>query len=82
MAQGLEEVVHEDYLAYRIRSTEYLGEKLLDAGYPIVEPPGGHAIYIDAGSLLPHIPPGTFPARRWSAPCTAKAASGRSRSAA
>jgi tryptophanase len=61
MAQGLEEVVHEDYLAYRLRSTEYLGEKLLRIGYPIVEPPGGHAIYVDAGSLLPHIPTAEFP---------------------
>jgi tryptophanase len=61
MAQGFEEVVHEDYLAYRLRSTEYLGNKLLDIGYQIVEPPGGHAIYIDAGQLCPHIPPSQFP---------------------
>jgi tryptophanase len=61
MAQGFEEVVHEDYLAYRIRSTAYLGEKLLAAGYRIVEPPGGHAIYIDAGDCCPHIPADRFP---------------------
>jgi tryptophanase len=61
MAQGFEEVTHEDYLAYRIRSTEYLGEKLLAIGYQIVEPPGGHAIYVDAGHLCPHIPPERFP---------------------
>jgi tyrosine phenol-lyase len=61
MAQGFEEVVHEDYLQYRIRSTEYLGEKLLAAGVQIVEPPGGHAIYIDAKHFCPHIPPNQFP---------------------
>ncbi len=61
MAQGFEEVVEEDYLAYRIRSTEYLGEKLKAIGYQIIEPPGGHAIYIDAGHCCPHIPPPEFP---------------------
>ncbi|HVP10979.1 MAG TPA: tryptophanase [Phycisphaerae bacterium] len=61
MAQGFKEVLHEDYLQYRIRSTEYLGQKLLDAGIQIVEPPGGHAIYIDAKSFCPHIPPEQFP---------------------
>jgi tyrosine phenol-lyase len=61
MAQGFEEVVHEDYLQYRIRSTEYLGEGLVKAGYTIVEPPGGHAIYIDAGAFCAHIPPEQFP---------------------
>jgi len=61
MAQGFQEVVQEDYLAYRIRSTEYLGEKLLEAGFQIVEPPGGHAIYIDAGHLCPHILARHFP---------------------
>ncbi len=61
MAQGFEEVVHDDYLQYRIRSTEYLGEKLLSAGIQIVEPPGGHAIYVDAKHFCPHIPPAQFP---------------------
>jgi tryptophanase len=61
MAQGFEEVVDEDYLNYRIRSTEYLGEKLVEIGFQIVEPPGGHAIYVDAGRLLPHVPPEEFP---------------------
>ncbi len=61
MAQGFEEVVHEDYLQYRIRSTEYLGERLLQIGYTIVEPPGGHAIYIDAGAFCSHIPAEQYP---------------------
>src|SRR5258708_14928565 len=61
MAQGFQEVLEEDYLCYRIRSAEYVGEKLLDAGVQIVEPPGGHAIYIDAAAFCPHIPPSQFP---------------------
>ncbi|MDZ4198963.1 MAG: tryptophanase, partial [Kiritimatiellia bacterium] len=61
MAQGFREVVDEDYLAYRIRSTAYLGEKLLAAGVEIIRPPGGHAIYLDATSFCPHIPPEQFP---------------------
>ncbi len=61
MAQGLEEVVHEDYLHYRLRSIEYLGERLLAGGVQIVEPPGGHAVYIDAKAFCPHIPPSHFP---------------------
>ena len=61
IAIGLEEVVEEDYLRYRLASTRYLGEGLLKLGIPIMEPPGGHAIYIDAGAFLPHIPPHRFP---------------------
>jgi len=61
MAQGFREVLDEDYLHYRLRSIEYLGEGLLKAGVPIIEPPGGHAVYIDAGEFLPHIPPEQFP---------------------
>ena len=61
IAQGLREVVDEDYLHYRIRSTEYLGESLLNSGIPCVRPIGGHAVYIDARALLPHIPPLEYP---------------------
>jgi tyrosine phenol-lyase len=61
VAQGLEEVVDEHYLEYRIRSVEYLGEKLVAAGVPIIEPPGGHAIYIDAKRFVPGIPPDQYP---------------------
>ena len=61
IARGLEEVVDESYLHYRIRSTEYLGEKLIAADVPIIRPPGGHAIYIDAKMLLPHIPALQYP---------------------
>src|SRR5579885_1408632 len=61
MAQGFEEVLDEDYLQYRIRSVAYLGEHLLQAGVQIVEPPGGHAIYLDAAAFCPHLPPAQFP---------------------
>jgi tryptophanase len=61
IARGLEEVTEEPYLRYRIRSTAYLGEKLTAAGVPIIQPPGGHAIYIDARGLLPQIPPLEYP---------------------
>jgi len=63
IAVGLEEVLDEDYLRYRIVSTGYLGRHIADHGVPIVEPPGGHAIYIDAGRMLPHIPKQQFPAQ-------------------
>jgi tyrosine phenol-lyase len=61
IAQGLDEVLDEHYLTYRIRSVEYLGEKLLRAGVPMIQPPGGHAIYLDAKRFLPGIPPEQFP---------------------
>lgn len=63
IAVGLDEVLHADYLEYRIASTGYLGRHIANAGVPIVEPPGGHAIYIDAGRMLPHIPREQFPAQ-------------------
>jgi len=61
IAVGLEEVLQREYLEYRIASTAYLGRHIADRGVPIVEPPGGHAIYIDAGRMLPHIPSHQFP---------------------
>lgn len=61
MAAGFVEVLDEDYLRYRVRSVEYLGEKLLENGVSIVRPPGGHAVYIDAGRVCAHIPPAQFP---------------------
>ena len=61
IAVGLREIIEEDYLQYRIRSTEYLGEKINQAGVPIVLPVGGHAVYIDAKTMLPHIPVTQFP---------------------
>ncbi len=62
-AVGLEEVVDEDYLRYRIRSTAYLADKISQVGVPIVQPPGGHAVYLDAAALLPHLPPSRYPAQ-------------------
>ena len=61
IAVGLEEILHEDYLQYRFASIRYLGEHIARAGVPIVQPPGGHAIYIDARAMLPHIPPLEYP---------------------
>ena len=61
LAQGLREAVDHDYLRYRIRSTAYLGEALHAMGIPVVRPIGGHAVYVDARSLLPHIPPLHYP---------------------
>jgi len=61
IAVGLREVVDEDYLRYRIRSTQYLGEGVTAAGIPCVQPIGGHAVYLDAAALLPHVPPLEYP---------------------
>lgn len=61
IAQGLEEVLDEHYLTYRLRSVEYLGNKLTEIGIPILLPPGGHAIYIDARRFLPNVPPREYP---------------------
>ncbi len=61
IAQGLREVIDEDYLRYRIRSTAYLGDALAGAGIPLVQPFGGHAVYLDARALLAHIPPLEYP---------------------
>ncbi len=62
IAVGLHEALDEDYLHYRIRSVEYVAEKLLAAGVPIVTPPGGHALYLDARKWLPQIPQSEYPA--------------------
>ena len=61
IAQGLRESVDHDYLRYRIRSTAYLGDGLIQAGIPVVRPIGGHAVYLDARALLPHVPPLHYP---------------------
>lgn len=61
IAIGLNEVLNEDYLQYRIRSIEYLSDKLLAAGVPVMQPAGGHAVYIDAKAFLPHIPVQQYP---------------------
>ena len=61
VAIGLQESLEEDYLRYRIASTAYLGNHIAEHGVPIVQPPGGHAIYIDAKAFLPHIPADQFP---------------------
>jgi tyrosine phenol-lyase len=61
IAVGLQEAVDEDYLQYRIASTAYLGNHIAEQGVPIVQPPGGHAIYLDARAFVPHIPLDQFP---------------------
>lgn len=62
IAVGLQEALEEDYLRYRIASTAYLGNHIAERGVPIVQPPGGHAIYLDSRAFLPHIPLDQFPA--------------------
>ncbi|HUZ59401.1 MAG TPA: tryptophanase [Hanamia sp.] len=61
IAIGLKEVMEEDYLHYRIRSIEYLTEKLVAAGVPVIQPAGGHAVYLDAKEMLPQIPSNQYP---------------------
>ncbi len=61
IAVGLEEIVDEQYLQYRLRTNEYIGERLLALGVPIVRPVGGHAVFVDARRLLPHVPPLQYP---------------------
>jgi tryptophanase len=61
LAQGLSEIVDEDYLHYRIRSNEYIIERLDALGVPVVKPAGGHAVFVDARAWLPHIPPRAYP---------------------
>ena len=65
IAVGVQEALQEDYLRYRIASTAYLGNHIAAAGVPIVQPPGGHAIYIDARAFLPHIPRISFQGWLW-----------------
>ena len=61
IAVGLGEALDEDYLRYRIASTAYLGKHVSEGGVPIVQPPGGHAVYLDARAFLPQVPPAKFP---------------------
>ena len=75
IAQGIREAVSHDYLRYRIQSTAYLGEALHHSGIPVFMPIGGHALYLDARGLLPHIPPLEYPGRSPRLRCTRWAAS-------
>lgn len=67
LAVGLEEVLHEDYLRYRLRTAEYMGQRLQEAGIPHVRPTGGHAVYLDARAMLPHLSQEDYPA--WALTC-------------
>jgi tryptophanase len=67
IAIGLEEALDEDYLRYRVRSVAYLADRLSAASIPMITPPGGHALYIDAGTMLPQIPRKEYPA--WALSC-------------
>jgi tryptophanase len=80
IAVGLTEIVDEQYLQYRLRTNEYIGERLLALGVPIVRPVGGHAVFVDARRLLPHIPPLQYPGRRWRRRCIGTAAFAAARS--
>ncbi|MCH8612144.1 tyrosine phenol-lyase [Arsenicicoccus dermatophilus] len=63
MAQGLKEALDDDYLAHRIGQVDYLGQRLIDAGIPVVQPIGGHAVFLDARAFLPHVPQEELPAQ-------------------
>jgi tryptophanase len=63
LAQGLQECIKEDYLRYRIKEVKYLADKLVELGVPIVKPFGGHAVFVDAAAILPHIARNEFPAQ-------------------
>ena len=61
ISQGLKEVVTEQYLSQRVGQVQYFGRRLIEEGIPIIEPVGGHAVYIDAKEILPHIPALSYP---------------------
>ncbi len=67
IATGLREGLDEDYLDYRLGQTAYLAERLLESGIPVIEPPGGHAVYVDAGRFFSHLPQSQFPGQALSA---------------
>ena len=81
MAVGLYEGLDEAYLAYRLSQTAYLAASLNDAGIPTIQPAGGHAVYLDAARVLPHIPQSEFPGQALAWNSIAKAASAAWKSA-